>query len=268
MYKLIVSALVGSTAAAKCPARTDIQSDNVKNVFDMKHLSGTYYEVAYHDATQPAGVCGCQRIVRTWNETTKQIDDAGTLNCGNFKGDNTHSHTYVQPLTFDLTPDNGVWNGNWPLMPGVVFPDALVDFGEVKEDGQYAWVLEMQCVEILGHVAFVGVNFYSSVPEHTYLEEMKAAWHARGLDDYIYPAKGAQLTPVDQTGCLYDNKNWTEYDPKYENMTQKHLSPKLLLAQEPRPKFDIEAAEKKVQEELATMDLEKYFGKKPETFLQ
>jgi len=167
----------------------------------------------------------------------------------------------VQPLTFDLTPDNGVWNGNWPLTPGVVFPDALVDFGEVKEDGQYAWVLEMQCVEILGHVAFVGVNFYSSVPEHTYLEEMKAAWHARGLDDFIYPAHGNQLTLVNQTGCLYDNKNWSEYDSKYENMKQQ-LGPKLLLAQGPAPKFDLEAAEKKVQEELATLDLDAILGKK------
>ena len=95
MFKLIVSALIGSTAAGGCPARTDIQSDAVKKAFDMKHLPGTYYEVAYHDATQPAPVCGCQRIVRTWNETTKQIDDAGTLNCGSFDGDNTHSHTYV-----------------------------------------------------------------------------------------------------------------------------------------------------------------------------
>jgi hypothetical protein len=93
-------------------------------------------------------------------------------------------------------------------MPGVVFPDALVDYGHVKEDGQYAWVLEMQCVEILGHVAFVGVNFYSSVPEHTYLEEMKQAWHNRGLDEYIYPKSGKQLTLVDQTGCKYNNTNW------------------------------------------------------------
>jgi hypothetical protein len=54
----------------------------------------------------------------------------------------------------------------------------------------------MQCFEILGHAAFVGVNFYSSVPEHTYLEEMKAAWHSRGLDEFIYPASGAQLTLV------------------------------------------------------------------------
>ena len=69
MFKLIVSALIGSTAAGGCPARTDIQSDAVKKAFDMKHLPGTYYEVAYHDATQPAPVCGCQRIVRTWNET-------------------------------------------------------------------------------------------------------------------------------------------------------------------------------------------------------
>jgi len=147
-------------------------------------------------------------------------------------------------------------------MPGVVFPDALVDFGHVKEDGQYAWVLEMQCVEILGHVAFVGVNFYSSVPEHTYLEEMKAAWHARGLDEFIYPASGAQLTPVNQTGCLYDNTNWGEFDSKYENMKQKTLESTLMLAQGPKPRFDVEAAEKKVQEELATMDLEGIFAKR------
>merc|ERR1719199_793004 len=266
MFKLVLSAIVALTAASKCPARTSIQSERVQKDFDMKHLNGTYYEVAYHDATQPGGVCGCQRIVRTWNETSKEIDDAGTLNCGNFSGDNTHSHTYVQPLSFDLVDkEPGVWNGNWPLMPGVVFPDALVDFGAVKEDGQYAWVLEMQCVEVLGHVAFVGVNFYSSVPEHTYLEEMKAAWHALGLDDYIYPKSGKQLTPVDQTGCLYDNKNWGQYDPKYENMKQS-LAPQLLLAQH-QPKFDLEAAEKKVQEELATLDLEGMLGKKAETFL-
>ena len=253
MSKFVVSALLGLATAGGCPARTDIQSDAVKKAFDMKHLPGTYYEVAYHDATQPSPVCGCQRIVRTWNETTKQIDDAGTLNCGSFTGDNTHSHTYVQPLTFDLTPDNGVWNGNWPLMPGVVFPDALVDFGHVKEDGQYAWVLEMQCVELLGHVAFVGVNFYSSVPEHTYLEEMKAAWHARGLDSYIYPASGAQLTPVDQTGCLYDNTNWGEYDSKFEHMTQKHLAQELAMTAQSLT-VDIKAADK-VQEKIAAVEV-------------
>jgi len=71
MFKLLVAAIAGLAAASKCPARTDIQSDQVQKAFDMKHLNGTYYEVAYHDATQPGGVCGCQRVVRTWNETTK-----------------------------------------------------------------------------------------------------------------------------------------------------------------------------------------------------
>lgn len=156
-------------------------------------------------------------------------------------------------------------------MPGVVFPDALVDFGAVKEDGQYAWVLEMQCVEILGHEAFVGVNFYSSASDHRYLEEMKAAWHARGLDEYIYPASGAQLTLVNQTGCLYDNTNWGEYDAKYENLKAKTLAPALLLAQTPaKPKFDLKAAEEKVQEQVAALNIEGMFAKdkKVETFLQ
>jgi len=50
-------------------------------------------------------------------------------------------------------------------------------------------------------------------------------------------------------------------------MKQSSLGPKLLLGAGPQPKFDMEAAEKKVQEELATMDLEAYFGKKKEAFL-
>ena len=53
-------------------------------------------------------------------------------------------------------------------------------------------------------------------------------------------------------------------------MKEKHLHPKLLLAQPAPPKFDAVAAEKKVEEQLATMDLEKIFAerKTKETFLQ
>ena len=58
---------------------------------------------------------------------------------------------------------------------------------------------------MLGGIKFIGVNFYSSVPEHTYLEEMKASATKFGLDQYIYPTKGNQLTLVDHTGCSYDN---------------------------------------------------------------
>ena len=72
-------------------------------------------------------------------------------------------------------------------------------------------MLEFQCVEELGHVAFIGVNFYSSEKDHRYLEEMKAAATKYGIDKFIYPTIGPQLTLVDQTGCKYNN---TMYTPK------------------------------------------------------
>ena len=85
-------------------------------------------------------------------------------------------------MKFDLTKDKGIFHGKWALTPGVVFPDTLVDFGPINADGQYAWVLELQCVEVLGEVAFIGANFYSSLKDKTYLKEMEDSWHAHGLD--------------------------------------------------------------------------------------
>ena len=81
-----------------------------------------------------------------------------------------------------MTKDTGVFHGKWALTPGVVFPDTLVDFGPINADGQYAWVLELQCVEVLGEVAFIGANFYSSLKDKTYLKDMEDSWHAHGLD--------------------------------------------------------------------------------------
>jgi hypothetical protein len=115
-----------------------------------------------------------------------------------------------------MSPVPGVWNGKWPLTPGVVFPDTLVDVGPVV-DGKYSWVLELQCVEVLEEVVFIGANFYSSLKTHDFLEDMKASWHKAGLDQFIYPAHGNQLTLVDQTGCLYNNTAFIP-DKKYENL--------------------------------------------------
>ena len=132
------------------------------------------------------------------------------MNCGS-KTDNTHSHTYHNNLTFSVTDTPGYFVGKWPIVQDIDFPDTLVDFGAVNADGQYSWVLEFQCVETLGHIDFIGVNFYSSVKTHDYLEEMKASATKHGLDQYIY--EGKQLTLVDQTGCLYNN---TKILPPYE----------------------------------------------------
>jgi len=52
---------------------------------------------------------------------------------------------------------------------------------------------------------------------------MKAAWTKAGLDPYIYPAKGPQLTHVDQKGCVYDNGG-LPWDPKFENLKGPQVS--------------------------------------------
>lgn len=149
---------------------------------------------------------------------TETIFDDGGLNCGaDIHGNHTDEHSYLTTLKFNLTNTTGYWVGKWDVVPGLDFPDTLVDVGAVNATtGQYAWVLEFQCVQRLDEILFIGVNFYSSLADHTYLEEMKAAATARGLDPYIYPATGPQLTLVDQTGCLYNNTVFTEEMPNQE----------------------------------------------------
>ena len=66
------------------------------------------------------------------------------------------------------------------------FHDTLVDVGAKLESGQYSWVLEFQCQNLLGKEVFVGVNFYSSAKDHRYLEEMKTAVEKYGLHDFVY----------------------------------------------------------------------------------
>jgi len=45
---------------------------------------------------------------------------------------------------------------------------------------------------------------------------MKAAATKYGIDKFIYPAVGPQLTLVDQTGCKYDNELFTPEMPNKE----------------------------------------------------
>lgn len=95
-------------------------------------------------------------------------------------------HPYPQTLLFNKTDANGYLRGYVPstLIPflpkgvvsDLVFPDTIVDF----KSGPSGWLLEVQCVEALGHVAFVGINFYSKLKTEAAFEEMKAAADARG----------------------------------------------------------------------------------------
>ena len=216
MFKTLlmsISALVG-TQAISCPKPLDVQDPKVKDTFDMKHFLGTYYEIAYHDYTQPIGVCGCQRSVKTLKNEV--IFDDFTLNCGSTT-DNTQTHTYHNNLTFVQSEDPGVWDGKWPKVSFVNFPDTLIDFGPINEDGQYAWVLEFQCDQLFGHTLFVGINFYSSVKDHRYFDDIAASIEGHGLHEYAFPSSGGpQVTKVNHTGCSYNNTHFSEEEAAEE----------------------------------------------------
>merc|ERR1719453_223104 len=162
MKLAILLITLGSILAEKCPNPKDIRSDAVSKNFNASAVTGTYYEIAYHDYTQPIEYCGCGRSIKSIMENGTIFDNA-TINCGH-KGNNTDSHTYHQPLYFHQSDIDGYYIGKWFLVPNLDFPDTFVDVGPIKEDGQYAWIIEFQCVEEFGHTVFVGVNFYSSVP--------------------------------------------------------------------------------------------------------
>lgn len=67
MFKTLLLAL-GAVSAERCPKPADIQSAQVKQHFNMDYFHGTFYEIAYHDYTQPIGVCGCQRSVKSFDK--------------------------------------------------------------------------------------------------------------------------------------------------------------------------------------------------------
>jgi hypothetical protein len=207
---LVATAMAAVVSAEKCPAdMASLRSATVQNSFSEAAFKGTYYEIAYHDYTQLPKICGCNRSNKSFDLKNKQVDDDFTLNCGNItKGNNQRdAPTWHSALKFNITDKPGYWEGSWAVIPGTLFPDVLLDVGPINSDGQYSWILEFQCVEKLGVTVYDAINFYSSVPEHTYLDVMKAVVEKAGIHHYIYPDHGPQLHIVDQTGCKYNNPN-------------------------------------------------------------
>ncbi|CAK8998823.1 Hypothetical protein (Fragment), partial [Durusdinium trenchii] len=88
-----------------------------------------YYEIAYHDSTQP----------RRW-----PIRDLFSLNVGFGRGVNA-----VCDLEFNLTDHPGVFLGHWSghsiFNPNLTdIHNTVVDVG-VAANGTYNWTLEFQC---------------------------------------------------------------------------------------------------------------------------
>lgn len=194
-----------------CPAWYELQSDNVKNNFDVNKMFGTYYELAYHDYTQyptcPFGPT-CVRSVKRKETIPEspgfQIVDWFSIDCA--------GRGYPFPLRFNVTDTPGLFEGYvkdpplwWKILePGEVYPDVVVDFLE-GEDGTYEWVIEFQCkYNRRGTgISFTGINFYSKRRNvsDAYMKNFLRAGRDRGLG--VYMDKGFGTRTSSQTDCTY-----------------------------------------------------------------
>ena len=124
----------------------------------------------------------------------KQISDTFTLGC--------FGSPYPITYYFNTTEYNGFLNGFlkdppaiWKILFGYTeYPNTIVDFEENSEDenGQYDWVIEMQCKDgksffVYDEIKFVGINFYSRIknPSEEFYQNMINRARERGLGFYI-----------------------------------------------------------------------------------
>ncbi len=195
---LLVLVLICSTRAefnySRCPHPLEIQSDAVKRGFNLTKFVGDYYELALHDYTQYP-ICPSPRCMsshKTFDRRLNQVNDTFYIRC--------EGHTYPNTFHFKLTDIPGHFNGTWTFIPGVLFPNTVVEVSE-NADGVYEWVIEFQCVEKFDRVWFVGINWYSRVnnTDSQYLNKMLDAARDRGLGYYMN--QGEEVYYVDQKNC-------------------------------------------------------------------
>lgn len=172
----------------------------VASTFDATLLAGTYYELAYHDYTQPrAPLCGCQRSVKTFD--SGQIFDMFSIQCAH--------KDYFAPLEFSPSRTRGLLNGKCNRAPRGICPDAIVDVGTRSEGEPYPWVIEFQCIskhaDGSGVVFFSGINFYSRVVSDRILDDMLASSHKHGLGPFLNKTRGIEI--VDHKTCTYPNNS-------------------------------------------------------------
>eukprot|EP00931_Biecheleriopsis_adriatica_P025911 TRINITY_DN15818_c0_g1_i3.p1 TRINITY_DN15818_c0_g1~~TRINITY_DN15818_c0_g1_i3.p1 ORF type:complete len:259 (+),score=50.72 TRINITY_DN15818_c0_g1_i3:39-779(+) len=191
-----------------CPSQELIQSDFVRNHFDLSNFWGTFYEIAYHDSTQPTNIvvnARCQRSVKSPHPgDAKNYKDLFSMRVGPFGGTNA-----VCDLEFNISDSPGVFLGHWhsssPFNPNLEnINNTVVDVG-VADNGTYEWTLEFQCKEdehAGKGIRFAAVNFYHRKPliDDQEFEEMQMRLRARGLGWIIDASPG--LHKVDQKSCV------------------------------------------------------------------
>eukprot|EP00500_Bicosoecida_sp_ms1_P002239 CAMPEP_0203810338 /NCGR_PEP_ID=MMETSP0115-20131106/2886_1 /ASSEMBLY_ACC=CAM_ASM_000227 /TAXON_ID=33651 /ORGANISM="Bicosoecid sp, Strain ms1" /LENGTH=252 /DNA_ID=CAMNT_0050719129 /DNA_START=99 /DNA_END=857 /DNA_ORIENTATION=- len=233
---LMAAAVLAAAQASKCPDPASLRAPKVDASFDISKLPGVYYELAYHDYTQPLPpLCGCERSDKSVLPNGVGgvfVSDLFSLRCPAAAS----GKQQLAQLTFNTTAVNGVLTGHWPVVKSIAIPDTIVDFAE-SADGGYEWVLEFQCLQtssaaeadamegaaaamglarasaeaasdgVRGGIYFVGINFYSRVKSAAVLQRMLAAAEARGLPAYwngtFAGNHGGKLHIVNQTACTY-----------------------------------------------------------------
>lgn len=201
---------------ARCPEAVEVQSDFVKNHFDIQRFWGVYSEIAYHDSTQPRRwpiKASCQRSVKSQHPgDPKNYKDLFSLNVGPGKGVNA-----VCDLEFNLTHSPGVFMGHWSghsiFNPNLTdIENTVVDVG-VAANGTYNWTLEFQCknAAAASGIRFAAVNFYHRKPkiDQEEFQLMMERLRALGLGWVVDASPG--LTMVDQQKCI-DHQSYPPLD--------------------------------------------------------
>eukprot|EP00944_MAST-04C_sp_MAST-4C-sp1_P016021 g16021.t1 len=193
-----------------CPSSSELWATNkedprkVPRTFNMSKFAPAapggflYYELAFHDWTQKPSCPHpkCITSKKMFDTKRKQINDTFTIDCFGAK--------YSPALRFGLTDTPGELKGWWGNKFNITpqhgwIPDTIVDFILDPSGTYYDFVLELQCVQKMNHVDFVGINFYSRQrnPGKAYIDRILQLARDRGLG--VYMDSGFKVTIVDQS---------------------------------------------------------------------
>mmetsp|Transcript_141260 Transcript_141260/g.393686 ORF Transcript_141260/g.393686 Transcript_141260/m.393686 type:complete len:228 (+) Transcript_141260:1-684(+) len=190
----------------KCPGFWEVRAPHLVVDFKIEELEGFYYELALHDWTQfplcvtPPRCITANKTLGAHPDGVRFVHDAWNLEC--------FGRPYPQTLLFNVTDEPAYLRGYVPdtvipflprgVVSSVLFPDTIVDF----KPGPEGWVVEFQCVEAMGGVRFVGVNYYSRTKTEQAYQEMDAAARAQGLGFFM--DKGFGLRRVSHENCTLE----------------------------------------------------------------
>lgn len=192
----VCSLVEGTFNFTKCPASWELQSDVVKKSFNLTKFQGTYYELALHDYTQKP-LCpdpSCIRSHKVVDYRLQQVNETFNLECV--------GHDFTNHFYNNITKTPGFFLSNTDFIPGLIFPDTVVDVHE-NSNGEYEWVIEFQCLEKFDHVWYVAINWYcreNKVSEDYYQNLLKVA-RTRGLG--LYMDHGEGVYRINQENCKY-----------------------------------------------------------------